>query len=169
MTRRRNESRRQDVLDAYRAHLETIGNAPTCRELGDKVGMSHVGAWKHVRALTEAGIISENGGLSDHIDLTSVPTDKLRAELARRGFTMDALKEPKLLDDEGRPCAANGCRERIQRGRLFCREHWYALPYEMRAAIHAAFSARRVLAYSDAVEAARDHLGGFTRVVERVA
>jgi hypothetical protein len=81
---------------------------------------------------------------------------------------MDALERPKLLPNEGRACAANFCTERVRRGMLMCREHWFQLPQYMRSAILNAWSARHMQAYGEAVEAARDYLGGFTRVVERV-
>ena len=81
---------------------------------------------------------------------------------------MDALVAPKLLPTEGRPCAANFCQERVERGKLFCRDHWFDLPPGMRSAIMNAWRARHIQAYQDALEAARNHLGGYTKVVERV-
>lgn len=163
---------RAKVLAYFRDQLERVGEQPTLREAGNAVGISSVMAWKHVQALIGEGkLIALGGGkvaLSDATDLSGTPTEQLRDELARRGVSMDALRRPKLLANEGRPCAANFCFTRVQRGHLMCWDHWTALPAELRNAILGAFRARDVEAYQEAVEAARDHLGGFTRVAERV-
>lgn len=172
-------SRRQEVLDAFRAHVERFASAPSCRQLGAATGMSAVGAWKHLRDLKADGLIEDPESarrgrppkalkLADDVNLGVIQTDKLRGELARRGVTMDALEVPQLLRDEGRPCAADFCEQRVGRGHLMCRKHWFELPIQLRRAITNAFGARRPQAYQEAVEAARDYLGGFTRVVERV-
>lgn len=172
MKRRMNRgSRRMVVFVAFRDFVDRFGRSPTVRELGDLTGMSSIGAWKHVQALIGDGLLVKYGHraeLPGHIDLVGVTTRQMRAELARRGVTMDALERPKLPFDEGRPCAANHCLERVERGMLMCREHWFALPPRLRSAIMNAWSARNTRAYQAAVEAARDHLGGFTRVMERV-
>jgi hypothetical protein len=81
---------------------------------------------------------------------------------------MEALDAPSLRWDEGRPCAANHCQERVRRGMLMCREHWFKLPAKYRSDIMNAWSGRHVQAYQEAVEAARNFLGGYTRVAERV-
>jgi hypothetical protein len=164
----------------FRAFVERTGFSPTCRELGDAVGMSAVGAWKHLQALVAGGTLvkapkaprKRASGvavtLPERANLAVVPTEQLRGELARRGVTLDALAQPEPLMDEGRCCAANFCRDRVGRGMLMCRSHWFRLPIQMRRAITNAWGARQMRAYQEAVEAARDFLGGFTRVVERV-
>lgn len=167
------ESRRQQILDAFRTHVETFGGAPTCRELGESVGMSAPGAWNHLQALIREGTLMRlaNGKvmLPGRVDLSPIPTERLRGELARRGVTMDALDAPAIpMRSKGRYCAADGCGERVTPGKLMCRRHWFQLPRDMRAAILSAWSARRAEPYQEAVEAARNYLGGFTRVVERV-
>lgn len=171
MKRPRN-SRYRKVVDFIRERLETVCDAPSYREVGESIGISAVAAWKHAQRAIDEGIFVKlpNGALQlpDSVDLTGVSSGKLRGELARRGVTLDALETPKLLPNDGRPCAANFCHDRVQRGRLFCREHWFQLPHYMRSAILNAWSARQMQAYSEALEAARDYLGGFTRVVERV-
>jgi hypothetical protein len=163
-------SRRQQVHDFFRDRIETTGAAPTYREAGDAARMSAVAAWKHVQALVAEGKLVRRGRTIDlpgRADLSGVGTEQLRAELARRGVTLDALEQPKVPMDEGRPCAANGCSNRVRRGHLMCRDHWMALPGGYRDDIFRAFRARQAQAYQTAVEAARDYLGGFTRVVER--
>lgn len=166
----RRGSRRYAVLDAARTRLEA-GIKPTFSDLGKATGMSAPGAWKHVQKLIgERKLVATMNGfdLPDRTDLRHVATDCLRGELARRGVTLDALAQPEPLMNEGRACAANMCARRVGRGMLMCREHWFELPIKFRRAITGAWAARQVQAYQDAVEAARDYLGGFTRVVERV-
>lgn len=166
----RRDSHRPQVLAFVRDRIEQTGFAPSCREIGDGLGISGVASWRHVQALIAEGKLTAPArgkfGLPDPVGLESVGTDRLRAELARRGVTMDALQEPR--QDRGRPCAANGCGRLVERGKLMCRDHWFRLPTAYRRDILEAFSARQPRAYQDAVERARDHLGGFTTVVSRV-
>lgn len=168
----RKDSRRLKVLDAFRDHVETIGVAPTCAELGAKTAMSAVGAWKHVQTLIGEGkIVQHPDGSLDlpgRIDLSFVPTERLRGELARRGLTLDALEEPKPLIHYGRSCAANHCRNPVRRGQLMCRQHWFQVPPAYRSDIMNAWAGRHTQAFQEALERARDHLGGFSRVVVRV-
>jgi hypothetical protein len=50
-----------------------------------------------------------------------------------------------------------------------CREHWFRAAAQISLRHHERVErARTSRAYQDAVEAARDYLGGYTRVVERV-
>jgi SOS-response transcriptional repressor LexA len=168
----RKDSRRPQVLDAFRAHVEASGRAPTFRELGDAVGISSVAAWKNVQALIYEGKLertARGAALPNHHDVSNVPTDDLRGELARRGFTMDALETPTPLFGDGQPCAANHCRSRVKRGQLMCRQHWFQLPPAYRSDIMNAWAARHVQAFQEALEAARNYLGGYTNVAERVA
>ena len=164
---------RRKVGAFVRDYFDRFDEQPTCREIGDALGISAVAAWKHIQTLVgERKLIRLGGGMialpDDDGSLSVVRTSDLKAELARRGETLSALDQPKMPMDEGRPCAANFCQERVGRGKLFCREHWFRLPPKMRSAIMNAWGARHVQDYQEAVEAARDHLGGFTRVVERV-
>jgi hypothetical protein len=171
MSRRTGPERRQMVLAFYRERIEGTGAAPTLGEAGNHIGISAVAVHRHVRILVSEGKLVRNGreiDLPGRFDLTPIPTEALRAELGRRGVTMAALDAPSLRWDEGRPCAANHCQERVRRGMLMCRRHWFGLPAGMRSDIMNAWGARNMQAYQQAVEAARDHLGGFTRVVERV-
>jgi biotin operon repressor len=175
--RRNKNGRRQQVLDAFRAHVEKFGAAPNCRELGDAVGMTHVGAWKHVQALIGEGLLVQmkasrrRQGLALMLRedaLKVVPSEQLRGELARRGVTLDALEQRQPLWDEGRACAANHCMDRVRPGQLFCRRHWFSLPPSYRSDIMNAWSARQEKAFLEAVEAARNFLGGYETVVARV-
>jgi hypothetical protein len=141
--------------------------------------MSAPGAWKHVQALiadgkfaktkpVRKGVAHHGLVLPDLVDLSPISTDRLRAELARRGVTFDALEEPKLLMNEGKYCAANNCGERVARGRLFCRPA--LVPDRSRDALddHERLVEPSIAAFQEALEEARNQLGGFTRVVERV-
>lgn len=177
MTRR---NRRQEVHDLYREAIERTGKSPSCRDAGKVLGMSAVGVWKHVQTLIVDGKLMKSAplrvgrpvtelALPETIDLSAISTDRLRGELARRGITLDALQRPKLLNNEGRACAANHCQTRVGRGMLMCREHWFQLPPGHRSDIMNAWAGRHQQAFQEALERARDHLGGFTRVVERVA
>lgn len=164
-------SRRQQVHDYFRDRIEKTGTSPTYRQAGEDLCMTAPGVWKHVDELVDEGALIRSGRRIDipqRIDLTLASTDALRGELARRGVTFDALAKPKVLEGN-RFCAAYHCTEQVEPGQLMCREHWFELNADMRSAIMNAWRARHVQAYQDAVEAARDHLGGFTRVVERVA
>lgn len=167
----RKDSRRPIILAEVRKRIEA-GVGFTYQEVGDKIGMSAPGVWSHVQALVGEGQLVKRGQtivLPGFVDLTGVPTDALRAELARRGVTMEALEAPKLWWDEGRSCAANHCQERVKRGMLMCRAHWFALPVKYRSDIMNAWGARNMEAYQEAVERARNFLGGYTTVVEIVA
>lgn len=167
----RKDSRRLAVLDWVRPRLEA-GIRPTYREIGDGVGMSSVGAWKHVQALIgDRKLVKQPRGgfdLPDEGDLSAIPTETLRGELERRGALMDQLAQPAGRFDRGRPCAANGCRYRVNRGMLMCRQHWFELPPAYRSDLMNAWAGRQTQAFEEALERARNFLGGYTRVVERV-
>lgn len=50
-------------------------------------------------------------------------------------------KEPQRL------CRVHGCGERIQRGYIMCRSHWFSLPRQLRAAIRHTWRQRDKRAY----------------------
>lgn len=164
-------AKQEQALAFVRDQLEQFGVAPTIDELARHLGGQAHSARSIVEALirqkrlirTRAG--QRNLAIVGLVDLTSVGTDAMRAELARRGVTMDALDQPKAT--QGRACAAHGCVSLVQPGNLMCRPHWFAVPQPIRTAILNAHRARHLQAYGEAVEAARDHLGGFERVMER--
>lgn len=92
-------------------------------------------------------------------DLTSFTTEQLRAELARRGVTMDALMTPRPIACGTTPrCAHDACLEPVTIGRLFCRPHWHALTERQQRAITQAFGRKDAAAYERAVREARDFL-----------
>lgn len=165
-------SLQERYLAFVRDRIEQLGFAPTIAEIADHFEVTPGTARSIVEALVRQGRLTRtsartrNLAIPGEVDLSGVGTERLRAELARRGVTLDALDEPRLM--RGRPCAANGCVSLVERGKLMCRPHWFALPAAMRSAIMNAWAGRHMQAYQEAVEAARDRLGGFTRVVERV-
>jgi hypothetical protein len=162
-------TRRQQVMDEYRRYIEGAGMPPSLRHVGDKLGITAPAVYKHRQALLHEGkLVYTNGRLDlpGRIDLAEVSTQAMRAELARRGETFDALMSAPI--ERGRYCAAHHCATKVQPGRLFCRDHWFALPPAMRSDIMNAWRARATQAYGEAVEAARNHLGGFAKVSEIV-
>lgn len=161
------------ALDFVREQLEGCGVSPSCREIGEALDISSVAAWKATEALIGQGkLVRTNAArrylkLPDQADLSAVTTEQLRAELARRGLTLDALAQPKPL--RGAQCAAPLCIGKVQRGHIMCRDHWFRVPRTIREQLLTAHARRDPSAYQDAFTAAVDSLGGFTRVVERVA
>jgi SOS-response transcriptional repressor LexA len=81
-------ARQQVVYDFVRKHLDEKGRPPTFYEIGDYFRMTHVGAWRHVRALLDQGklVRASDGSLAipGRVDLSPVPTEALISELARR-------------------------------------------------------------------------------------
>lgn len=53
-------------------------------------------------------------------------------------------------------CAATRCFEPVRRGQIFCRDHWFSLPYRLRRSIGQSWRARQVGVYRDSVRAAID-------------
>lgn len=165
--------RQAQVFDFIRDRIERVGVSPKLEEIAEAFGFSRPRACVIVNALVEQRRLTRKHRgaqglcLPGHINLSGATTDQLRGELARRGVTFQALNTAPLRYDQGQPCAANRCANRVRRGHLMCREHWFRLPANYRSAIMNAWSARQPQAYGEAVEAARDLLGGYTRVVER--
>ncbi len=157
-----------------RDRIEQVESSPSYAEIAEHLGSSKSRVHRFVNALIDEGLLKRTGAkvrnlaLAGSIDLRPVTTEALRAELARRGVTFDALETPRAFG-RGRPCAAHGCDVQVRPGMLMCREHWFQVRKPTRDAIMAAWSARDMQAYQEAVEAARDQVGGFHRVVERVA
>jgi hypothetical protein len=166
--------RQAEVFAYIRDHIENTGRAPVLQAIADRFGFSKPRASIIVSEIVEQGALNRvHPGthglrLPGQFDLSPVATELLRAELARRGVTFDALEEPRLLRNEGRPCAANHCFERVKPGRLMCRDHWFQLPEAYRRDILRAWGARQMQAYQEALERARDFLGGYNSVVERM-
>lgn len=165
----------QERVFAYiRDQLDGVGVAPTNREIAERFDITEGQARSTTDALVRQRRIERTPATYRNLrvvgvqDLRGVGTGALRAELARRGVTLDALEVPRSFN-RGRPCAAHACDVEVRPGMLMCRTHWFQVSKPTRDAIMAAWSARNMQACQEAVEAARDQVGGFERVVERVA
>lgn len=160
------------ALDFIRDYRALRGISPTYQEIAEAVGLiGKAGGHRLVAALVEQGRVrliphkARGIELVDAVDLIAVPTDALRAELARRGVTMDALMTPRVIGPSATPrCAHNHCAEMVERGQMFCRAHWYALSHDRQRAITEAFGRRDPAAFEAAVRAARDALTRMARV-----
>ena len=147
------------ALDYIRDHVTALGFSPTLKEIASHLQIKPGGVPDVVRGLEQAGRIRRNGGKNRNIkvvgltDLRGVGTDALRAELARRGFTLDSLVEQPLRN--GAPCAFDPCGETVGCGKLFCRAHWFAIPLDIRNDIFRAHRSGDVEAYGEAIEQAR--------------
>lgn len=163
------------TLDFVRERIATIGVAPTQREIAQHLGKSRGAVTASIDGLVARGKLRRRSAaargleLADLPDLRTVPTDEIRAELARRGVTMDALARPKVLNYGRRAvtCAADYCHAEVEQGHLMCWDHWTALPTALRSEIIDLFKrARRTRSredaesYGDAVRRARDLIDG---------
>jgi len=155
------------VLDFVRVQIAVAGFAPTIREIGAHLGVKgRAPAHQIVDRLVREGHLNrlphrERGlRLADTPDLRAAPTDALRAELARRGATLDALRDaPRGQFRRGAvTCAADCCQDEVRRGQLFCRRHWFLLPFSLRQDILAAFGAGDAGKYQLFVTEARDRI-----------
>jgi len=82
---------RQRLLDYIREHITREGRAPSYRKMMADLGYNSTGVVHGMvdRLVRDGHLIRENGTrsrltLPDRIDLTTVPTDQLRAEIDRR-------------------------------------------------------------------------------------
>jgi hypothetical protein len=152
------------VVDMVRERLQAGVAAPSLREIGSRAGVSAAGAKGIVDRLVSQGVLARIPAarrslrLADGIDLRGVASDALRAELARRGETLDALGAgTRLAFAKGAvTCAADCCQVQVERGKLFCRRHWFTLPRVLREDILRAFAAKDVTRYQELVARARD-------------
>ncbi|MDE0880529.1 MAG: hypothetical protein OSB00_17995, partial [Sphingomonas bacterium] len=90
--------------------------------------------------------------LTGEPDLRRASLDAIKAELARRGETLDALcrEEPRAY---GRmpSCRVDSCGVAVERGKVMCRTHWFAVPHDLRGDLLASYSrARRTRSSDDA-------------------
>jgi hypothetical protein len=169
------------VLDYYRERVAVGGFVPTRAEAARRFGVTTTRIGRVLEALEQQGFLVRHPGhprryeLAGVVSLVGVPSDLLRAELARRGEVLDALDggEQRALGGQRRSgagdgiCAAPGCQLQVQRGHLMCLSHWRALPFPLRKQIVSAhFAARRTRCpedaqtYGDAVAEARAFLEG---------
>lgn len=151
------------ALDLIRERLAVAGFAPTYRELATEIGVTLSGAHRCVDALVDAGAVkripakSRGLAIADLPDMRPVPTDVLRAELARRGISFAALNPaaPRAIGHEV-TCAADTCGTVVQRGHLMCLTHWRALPLALRDRILRNNVRGSERAFTAAVTEARD-------------
>lgn len=55
-------------------------------------------------------------------------------------------------------CAATHCRKSVPYGHLMCRDHWFALPADLRRKIHWNNKPGRKAAFANNIRAAIDHI-----------
>lgn len=157
--------RQLQLLDFIRVRLEN-GVNPSYAEIAQGLGFANrSSAHQIVARLIEAGYLRRGPGharsleLVERKDLRGTSSDALRAELARRGEAIELQREP-LGHGRQATCAADTCGVAVQRGRLFCRHHWFKLPHSLRDEILRAHAARDARRYQALVAEARDIADG---------
>lgn len=164
------------VFEAIRERIASEGVAPTYAEIAAATGLaSRSRVVALVDQLEEHGLIERAPRkvrglkLAGTPDLRRAATADLLAELRRRGLgsvAMDGGERPNFVRGAA-TCAADSCHLAVSRGQLFCRRHWFALPFTLRERIRAAFGARDEAEYQAAVTEARDRIDQFETIVER--
>lgn len=151
------------VLDRVREQIAALGYPPTVALLAEWLGEATSSVHHAIDRLVASGQLKrakhKRRGLSlgDQPDLRAVPTSALAVELGRRGVTLQALnRNDPMRGPHGAPCAATICDQRVGRGMLFCRQHWYAIPGGVQEEIKRAFGRRDQAAYEMAITRARD-------------
>ena len=152
------------VLDYVRERVAS-GVPPTLEQIGVQAmgGAVKSNAYRVVSSLVSQGKLSRQRGktrgiaLADQPDLTAASTEQLKAELARRGVTLEALAVPtRMAFGRAVSCAADSCQMQVRPGHLFCRDHWFSLDRGLRDGILAAYGAKDVDRYQELVSRARD-------------
>jgi hypothetical protein len=121
------------VLDFVRERINRAGFSPTYQEIADTFCTTKSAAHRIVGQLIGQGKLrhpeNKRRGIeiADRtIDLRTIDTDQLQAELARRGVVPGAFdrpaRRPHLTGTT--PCAAVGCDTPVRRGHAFCYRHW---------------------------------------------
>jgi repressor LexA len=167
--------RQLEVLDYVRDMITRAGFAPTYQEIADQLGIVKSKAHEHVQALVRAGKLRSPANrmrgieLVDTVDLRAVDTERLRAELARRGESLDALDRPqrRVFARGAVACATSCCDVEVPPGHLFCLRHWRRIsPVTQSALLHAhrvateTRSAEDVSRYQEAFTKAKDEAEG---------
>lgn len=157
------------ALDFIRDRVSETGYAPTVRELADHVHAGVSAAHALIDALVEQGHLVRHAGQHRGLslpgaDLRHVGSSALRAELSRRGETLEGLGARQIAHGTQRTCAADTCGAPVAVGHLFCRSHWYAIPATLRSAIFEAHRRRQSGLYQQLVAQARDIADGCTGV-----
>ena len=156
-------ARELELLDWIRECIAVSGQSPTFRLIAERFNISVSFAHRLVESLIRQGALIREArrghGLrvADAPDLRPVPTDVLAAELARRGVTLASLNPaaPRVVGQQV-SCAADSCAVAVPRGHLMCRQHWFALPFELRDRIVRSNATGANAAYATAVREARD-------------
>lgn len=154
----------QRVLDYTRDYIADHGWSPSMTEIAETFGFSRPRATELIDALVRDGYLARPSRKHRAITLAGVPdlraisTPTLRAELARRGVTLDALATPQPINWGRRAvtCAADCCQVEVRIGHLFCRQHWFALPRNLQDGIKRAFGRKDEAEYGRLVTQARD-------------
>lgn len=128
------------VLDYVRDHIAVSGFAPSIEEICRDVGLAGKGhAHKLVEQLVSGGYLLKAPGkkrglsLADTPDMRGIDSAVLLAELRRRGLVPGAFVEDMPRRVAGAvSCAVNSCGTPVERGHLFCREHYWAISEETR-------------------------------------
>lgn len=160
--------RQLEVFEFFRECQLRGGVTPTRRELQRRFQLASLSSIQRlIDALVASGHLVREPGKSrglrvaDMPDLRLAPTDALRAELARRGETLDALRAPSRLAYGRKPaCAADTCGAEVPFGHLFCRPHWFALPRDLREALKQANARGDRERYQELLFQARDIADG---------
>jgi hypothetical protein len=159
------------ALDLVREQIATSGIAPTYEELSGELGVTKQGAMHIVDRLAREGLLRKTPArtrgirLADVPDLRAVPAAALTAELARRGITLAALDAPSRRPAQAGDvhCAHDSCDLTVERGHLYCRGHWFALPQDLRLRLVDAHRRRDHAAYGQAFSEAQLRLDGTWR------
>jgi hypothetical protein len=148
------------------------------RDVAQHEGIGISKAHKVLTSLIEAGFLSHEPRKArsirpaGHVDLRAVPAQRLRAELARRGETLDAMRADPIATGHrarrgGGICAADTCGAVVPVGHLMCRQHWFALPFDLQNGLKRAHAeARRsqskadIARYQELLTTARDLVDG---------
>jgi hypothetical protein len=150
------------VLEAVREHVAGMGFSQTRAELAEQLDVTPGTVDHLIEALIRHGQLTRLSGQARNLriagqpDLRLVDTASLKAELARRGETLDALTTRELPNYAGKSCAADSCQAEVRRGQLFCRTHWFSLPRDLREAILQAHRRRDLARYQELLTRARD-------------
>ncbi len=154
------------AFDFVRDRLTETGYAPTIRELAGHLRCGVSNAHAVIEQLAEAGHLIRTAGRHrglalPGVDLRLVGSSALRAELARRGETLEGLGARQIAHGTQRTCAADSCGAPVQVGHLFCRPHWYKVPADLRDGILQAHRRRDTGRFQSLVAQARDLVDGF--------
>lgn len=160
--------RQLEALDFVRDRITLAGFAPTVREIGRHLGISSPSSVARLlEGLSDAGHIRLANGrhrgieLAGQPDLRAASIDAIRAELARRGETLESLQAQSSVGmARHAACAADTCGVRVQPGRLFCLTHWRALPGDLQRDLLAAHRRRDLRRFQELLVQARDIADG---------